>query len=76
MPHLARLGRGLALALEVAAGTIASQRLERMERATIVGQLAERALMEIGLPIDRLFMALGQILNRSDIPSWLVDELT
>jgi signal transduction histidine kinase len=76
MPHLARLGRGLALALEVAAGTIASQRLERMERATIVGQLAERALMEIGLPVDRLFMALGQILNRTDIPSWLVDELT
>jgi signal recognition particle receptor subunit beta len=76
MPHLARLGRGLALALEVAAGAIASQRLERMERATIVGQLAERALMEIGLPVDRLFMALGQILNRSDIPSWLVDELT
>jgi hypothetical protein len=76
MPHLARLGRGLALALEVAAGTIASQRLERMERATIVGQLAERALMEIGQPVDRLFMALGQILNRSDMPSWLVDELT
>jgi signal transduction histidine kinase len=32
--------------------------------------------MEIGQPVDRLFMALGQILNRSDMPAWLIDELT
>ena len=75
VPHLARLGQGLALALEVASGAIASDRLERMERATIMGQLAEQALMEIGMPVDRLFMALGQIRRRPDTPSWLTNEL-
>lgn len=73
--HLARLGQGLALALEVACGSIASQRLERMERATIVGQLAEQALMEIGVPLDRLFQALGHIRRRPDAPSWLLGDL-
>jgi hypothetical protein len=75
LPHLARLGQGLALALEVASGAIASDRLERMERATIMGQLAEHALMEIGTPVDRLFMALGQIRRRADTPPWLINEL-
>ena len=75
VPHLARFAQGLALALEVASGAIASDRLERMERATTMGQLAEQALMEIGIPVDRLFMVLGDIRRRADTPQWLLNEL-
>jgi signal recognition particle receptor subunit beta len=75
VPHLARLGQSLALALEVASGAIARERLDRMERATIMGQLAEQALMEIGTPIDQLFMALGRVRRKPDSPSWLLSEL-
>ncbi len=75
VPHLARLGQSLALALEVASGAIATERLERMERATIMGQLAEQALMEIGTPVDQLFMALGRVRRKPDSPSWLLSEL-
>ncbi len=75
VPHLARFAQGLALALEAASSVMASDRLERMERATIIGQLAEQALVEIGTPVDHLFTALGEIRRRTDTPQWLLNEL-
>jgi len=75
MAHLARIGQGLALALEVASGAIASERLERMQRTALVGQIAERAMLEIGHPIERLFAAVGRIRSRRDGPPWLLEEL-
>jgi signal transduction histidine kinase len=75
MAHLARIGQGLALALEVASGAIASDRLDRMQRTALVGQIAERAMLEIGHPLERLFAAVGRIRNRPDGPPWLLEEL-
>ena len=75
VPHLARLGQGLAMALEVASGAIASERLQRLERTAMVGQLAEQAITEIGTPVDHLFEAVGRIRGRPDGPSWLLGEL-
>ena len=75
MTHLARIGQGLALALEVASGAIASERLERAQRTALVGHVAERAMVELGGPLDRLFSAIGRIRGRRDGPSWLLEEL-
>lgn len=75
MAHLARIGQGLALALEVASGAIASDRLDRMQRTALVGQIAERAMLEIGHPLDRLLAAVGRIRGRRDAPPWLLEEL-
>jgi hypothetical protein len=75
MAHLGRIGQGLALALEVASGAIASERLERIQRIALVGQVAERAMIEIGEPLDRLFGAVGRIRGRPEGPPWLLEEL-
>ena len=73
--HLARHGQGLAVAMELASGSIASERLQRLERTAMVGQLAEQAILETGAPLDRLFTAVGRLRGREDGPPWLSNEV-
>jgi signal recognition particle receptor subunit beta len=73
--HLDRLGGGLALVLELAAGGVAKDRLARAERYALIGRLAEQAIVEMGPPLDRLFSTLGRLRTQPDGPDWLPGEL-
>lgn len=79
VPHLVRIGQGLALALEIASVDIAAERLQRMEKAALVGHLTERVISEIGLPIDQLLTSVGntiaQIPRGSGTSPQLLNEL-
>jgi signal transduction histidine kinase len=79
VPHLTRIGHGLALALEIASVDIAAERLQRMEKAALVGHLTERVISEIGMPIDQLLTSVGntiaQIPQGSGTSSQLLGEL-
>jgi signal transduction histidine kinase len=79
IPHLLRIGQGLALALEIASVDIAAERLQRMEKAALVGHITERVIAEIGLPIDQLLTSVGntiaQIPRGSGTSSQLLSEL-
>jgi signal transduction histidine kinase len=79
IPHLVRIGQGLALALEIASVDIAAERLQRMEKAALVGHLTERVIAEIGVPIDQLLTSVGntiaQIPQGSGTSSQLLGEL-
>lgn len=73
--HLDRLGGGLALVLELAAGGVAKDRLARAERYALIGRLAEQAIVEMGPPLDRLFSTIGRLRTQPDGPDWLPGEL-
>jgi len=73
--HLDRLGDGVALVLELAAGAVAKDRLVRAERFALIGRLAEQAIVEMGPPLDRLFSTMGRLRTHSDGPDWLTREL-
>ena len=79
MPHLVRLGQGLAQALEIASIGIASERLQKIEKAALVGHLTEQFVKEIGSPVDRLLKSIGnaiaQIPQGSGGPPKLLGEL-
>ncbi len=71
MPHLSRLGQGLSLALEIASVNIASERLQNVEKAALVGHLAGQAMREIGEPIDNLMKSVGNTLLQA--PKGMID---
>ncbi len=71
MPHLSRLGQGLSLALGIASVNIASERLQNVEKAALVGHLAEQAMREIGEPIDNLMKSVGNTLSQA--PTGMMD---
>jgi signal recognition particle receptor subunit beta len=73
--HLDRLGDGVALVLELAAGAVAKDRLVRAERYALIGRLAEQAIVEMGPPLDRLFSTMGRLRTQPDGPDWLTSEL-
>ncbi len=73
--HLDRLGGGVALVLELAAGTLARERLVQAERSALIGRLAEQAIVEMGPPLDRTFTTLGRLRTQRDGPEWLSTEL-
>ncbi len=73
--HLDRLGDGVALVLELAAGAVAKDRLVRAERTALIGRLSEQAIVEMGPPLDRLFSTMGRLRTQSDGPDWLTREL-
>jgi hypothetical protein len=73
--HLDRLGAGVALVLELAAGAVAKDRLARAERYALIGRLAEQAIVEMGPPLDRLFSTIGRLRTQPDGPDWLTGEL-
>lgn len=73
--HLDRLGAGVALVLELAAGGVAKDRLARAERYALIGRLAEQAIVEMGPPLDRLFSTMGRLRTQPDGPDWLTSEL-
>lgn len=73
--HLDRLGAGVALVLELAAGSVAKDRLARAERYALIGRLAEQAIVEMGPPLDRLFSTMGRLRTQPDGPDWLTSEL-
>ena len=73
--HLDKLGRGVAVVLELAAGGLAKDRLAQAERYTLIGRLAEQAIVEMGPPLDRLFSTLGRLRTQPDGPDWLGSEL-
>lgn len=73
--HLDRLGEGVALVLELAAGAVAKDRLVRAERYALIGRLAEQAIVEMGPPLDRLFSTMGRLRTQPDGPDWLTSEL-
>ena len=79
IPHLVRLGQGLAQALEIASIGIASERLQKIEKAALVGHLTEQFVTEIGSPIDRLLKSVGnaiaQIPQGAGGPPKLLGEL-
>ena len=73
--HLDRLGDGVALVLELAAGAVAKDRLVRAERDALIGRLAEQAIVEMEPPLDRLFSTMGRLRTQPDGPDWLTSEL-
>jgi len=73
--HLDRLGGGVALVLELAAGGIARERLVHAERSALTGRLAEQAIVEMGPPLDRTFTTLGRMRAQREVPEWLGTEL-
>ena len=73
--HLDKLGRAVAVVLELAAGGLAKDRLAQAERYALIGRLAEQAIMEMGPPLDRLFSTLGRLRTQPEGPDWLGAEL-
>jgi len=73
--HLDKLGRGVAVVLELAGGGLAKERLAQAERYALIGRLAEQAIVEMGPPLDRLFSTLGRLRTQPDGPDWLGAEL-
>ena len=73
--HLDKLGRGVAVVLELAGGGLAKERLAQAERCALIGRLAEQAIVEMGPPLDRLFSTLGRLRTQPDGPDWLGSEL-
>ncbi len=73
--HLDKLGRGVAVVLELAGGGLAKERLAQAECCALIGRLAEQAIVEMGPPLDRLFSTLGRLRTQPDGPDWLGSEL-
>ena len=73
--HLSRLGRGLALAIDVASESPPKEQREDTESTGTTGRIAHRAILEIGSRIDRLLVAMGRIRGHGDAPKWLHGEL-
>lgn len=72
--YLERWGGGVALVLETAANRVARDRLLQMERISLVGRLAEQAILEMGPPLDRLFATLGRLRTEQDLQAeWLAE---
>ncbi len=73
--HLDRLGNGIALVIELAAGRIARERLGLSERMALTGRVSEQAILEIGPPLDRLFATLGRVRAQQNVPDSFLNEL-
>jgi hypothetical protein len=73
--HLERLGSGIALVIELAAGRIARERLALSERMALTGRVSEQAILEIGPPLDRLFATVGRVRAQQSVPESFLVEL-